>query len=84
MSCMTSRYLGCAEVKRNGCRARAIIPVNGTPNQLRVTQPHNHPPDDNAEEKEEFIKRLKEASRTIPGTLKNVYETISFLYVYSM
>lgn len=73
------RYLGCAEIKRNGCRARAIIPVNGTPDQLRVTMAHNHPPDDNIEEKEEFLKKLKEAVRTMPGTLKKIYETIAFL-----
>lgn len=66
-------------MKRNGCRARAIMPVDGTPEQLRVTMSHNHPPNDNIEEKEEFLKKLKEASRTMHGPLKKIYETLAIL-----
>lgn len=76
---ITCRYLGCAEIKRNGCRARAIMPVGASVEELRVTKPHNHPPDENAEEKEEFLKQLKSASRSMPGSLKKVYDNISVM-----
>ncbi|CAH2013229.1 unnamed protein product [Acanthoscelides obtectus] len=74
------RYLGCAEHKKNGCRGRATIPVNGTVEQLKVTKPHNHPPDQMAEEKESFLKELKKAVRSDAmegATLKRVYEGVS-------
>ncbi|XP_025830730.1 uncharacterized protein LOC112904587 [Agrilus planipennis] len=75
------RYLGCAEFKRAGCRARASIPVGGTLDQLKVTKPHNHPPDINAEERYEFVKELKSAVRSMQNaTLKKVYETIAEIY----
>lgn len=71
------RYLACAESKRSGCKARAIIPVRGTADDLRLTQAHNHPPDENAAEREEFIKKLKEVVGTIPGSLRKIYEAIA-------
>jgi hypothetical protein len=74
------RYLGCAEHKRSGCRGRATIPVGGTLSMLKMTQPHNHPPDVNAEEKDAFIRELKNAVRSNSmekATLKKVYETVA-------
>ncbi|XP_008198840.1 protein tramtrack, beta isoform isoform X1 [Tribolium castaneum] len=77
------RYLGCAEHKKSGCRGRATIPVGGTLSMLKMTQPHNHPPDVNAEEKDAFIKELKNAVRSNSmekATLKKVYETVAEVY----
>ncbi|XP_018573583.1 protein tramtrack, beta isoform isoform X4 [Anoplophora glabripennis] len=77
------RYLGCAEHKKSGCRGRATIPVGGFIHQLKVTQPHNHPPDFNAEERDAFIKELKAAVRSVSmenATLKKVYETVAEVF----
>ncbi|XP_063907066.1 protein tramtrack, beta isoform-like isoform X7 [Zophobas morio] len=77
------RYLGCAEHKRSGCRGRATIPVGGNLKMLKMTQPHNHPPDVNAEEKDAFIRELKVAVRSNSmekATLKKVYETVAQVY----
>lgn len=76
----TRSYLGCAEHKKSGCRGRATIPVGGFIHQLKVTQPHNHPPDFNAEERDAFITELKAAVRSVSmenATLKKVYETVA-------
>ncbi|XP_049821077.1 modifier of mdg4 isoform X5 [Aethina tumida] len=77
------RYLGCAEHKKSGCRGRATIPLHGTLDQLKMTQPHNHPPDVNAEEKEAFLKGLRKAVRSTSmqhATLKKVYDTLAEVY----
>ncbi|CAG9832650.1 unnamed protein product [Diabrotica balteata] len=77
-------YLGCAEHKKAGCRGRATIPVGGWINELKMTRPHNHPPDINAEEKEAFLKELKSAVRSesmANATLKKVYETVATAYL---
>jgi hypothetical protein len=79
-NCHSVSYLGCAEHKRSGCRGRATIPVGGTLSMLKMTQPHNHPPDVNAEEKDAFIRELKNAVRSNSmekATLKKVYETVA-------
>ncbi|RZC37906.1 FLYWCH domain containing protein [Asbolus verrucosus] len=80
----TVSYLGCAEHKRSGCRGRATIPVGGSLNMLKMTQPHNHPPDVNAEEKDAFVRELKNAVRSHSMekvTLKKVYETVAEVYM---
>ncbi|KAJ8968834.1 hypothetical protein NQ317_005302 [Molorchus minor] len=68
------------EHKKSGCRGRAIIPVGGGIETLKITQPHNHPPDPNAEEKDLFLRELK-AMIQLPNmqyaTLKQVYETVA-------
>lgn len=74
--------MACAEMKKTGCRARAILPVDGSEKQLRVTTPHNHPRDEHAEEKNYFYKHLKGAARTMPGSLKKVYDNIAQLCVF--
>lgn len=66
-------------MKRAGCRARAILPVGETTDHLRLTKPHNHPPNENAAEREEFINHLKTASRMMPGSLKKIYDNIASL-----
>lgn len=71
--------MACAELKRTGCHARAILPVNGAFEDLRVTKVHNHPPDENAEEKEFFFAHLRDASKSMSGSLKNVYENVALL-----
>ncbi|KAK5650916.1 hypothetical protein RI129_001945 [Pyrocoelia pectoralis] len=75
------RYLGCIENKKVGCHGRATLPLHGTSDQIKITQPHNHPPDSTAEEKYTFYKQLKAAVRSMESsTLKNVYETVAELY----
>ncbi|KAF5273470.1 hypothetical protein FQA39_LY07487 [Lamprigera yunnana] len=74
------QYLACAEIKRSGCRARAILPVGMSYSHLRLTHPHNHPPNENAEEREDFVIHLKQAVRSMPGSLRKVYDTIAILY----
>ncbi|KAF5302705.1 hypothetical protein FQR65_LT08447 [Abscondita terminalis] len=75
------RYLGCSENKRLGCHGRATLPLHGTPNQLKITKLHNHPPDITAEEKYAFIHQLKSAVRTMENSsLKNVYSAVAELY----
>lgn len=66
---------------KNGCKARAIIPVDGDIEQLRITRNHNHPPDENAEEKEEFLKQLKVAVKSMPGSMKKIYDNMAQMYV---
>ncbi|CAH0552590.1 unnamed protein product [Brassicogethes aeneus] len=81
---MAILYLGCAEHKKSGCRGRATLPLHGNNDQLRLTQPHNHPPDVNAEEKEAFLRGLKKAVRSAPmqnATLKKVYDTLAEVYL---
>lgn len=74
------RYLGCSELRRSGCRGRATLPVNGDSTQLKLTHPHNHPPDLNAEEKVTFMKELKRLVKQMNQcTLKHVYETVAEL-----
>lgn len=68
-------------MKKAGCRARAILPPSGSPDKLRITNPHNHPPDENATEKEEFLKSLNAAASSIPGSLKVIYDNVAVLYV---
>ncbi|GJQ69399.1 hypothetical protein Trydic_g6514 [Trypoxylus dichotomus] len=75
------RYLGCSELRQLGCRGRATIPVNGDPTQLKLTHPHNHPPDLYAEEKVTFVKELRRLVQQMEQcTLKQVYETVAELY----
>lgn len=60
-----------------GCKARAVIPANCGIDKLRISRPHNHPPDANVEEKEAFLMHLKSAVNTFPGTLKNAYDIVA-------
>lgn len=75
------RYLSCSAKEKLGCRGRAILPVNASADQLRISQPHSHPPDEHATEKDQFFKKLKSASRSIPGSLKTIYDNLAVLYV---
>nr|XP_022904830.1 protein tramtrack, beta isoform-like isoform X1 [Onthophagus taurus] len=75
------RYLGCAETKRLGCRARAIMPLNEKMGQIKLKQGHNHPRDINAEEKVQFLKELKRVVVHMgKSTLRHVYDTVSKIY----
>lgn len=75
------RYLICTDVLRKGCRARATIPGSGDLNQLRITTPHNHPPDAHAGEKIAFLSKLKSAVNAMPGRLTDIYSGIAELYI---
>lgn len=53
--------------------------MGGDITNFKVTQPHNHPPDVNAEEKEAFLRELKVAVRSSTMenvSIKQVYETV--------
>lgn len=71
-------YLRCLEYKRLGCHARAVIPYDGSIQDIKVNKPHNHPPDFAAEEKIIFMRELKEVmlkNPTVPS--RTVYATLS-------
>lgn len=71
------RYLICAKYGSAGCHARAVLPLHGTPEKLRMTRGHNHPPDDLAEEKFNFLKQLKEITQATPNSpLKVIFEGV--------
>ncbi|XP_030751840.1 protein tramtrack, beta isoform-like isoform X5 [Sitophilus oryzae] len=74
-------YLRCLEYKRLGCHARAIIPYDGSIQDIKVKKSHNHPPDFAAEEKIVFMRELKEVmlkNPTVPS--RAVYQTLAEVY----
>ncbi|KAF5273471.1 hypothetical protein FQA39_LY07488 [Lamprigera yunnana] len=74
-------YLRCLEYKRLGCHARAIIPSNGTIQDIKVKKPHNHPPDYTAEEKIVFQRELREVLlRNSLVSIRDIYSTLSVIY----
>ncbi|KAL3277341.1 hypothetical protein HHI36_012692 [Cryptolaemus montrouzieri] len=74
-------YLRCLEYKRLGCHARAILPFDGTIEDIKVNKPHNHPPDYSAEEKIVFMRELKEVMLKNPSVpSRTVYATLSEMY----
>lgn len=71
-------YLRCLEYKRLGCHARAVIPHDGSIQDIKVNKPHNHPPDFAAEEKIVFMRELKEImmkKRSVPSRV--AYATLA-------
>ncbi|GJQ69404.1 hypothetical protein Trydic_g6519 [Trypoxylus dichotomus] len=75
------RYLVCSKYLSAGCRGRAVLPVNAEHNRLRITQPHNHPPDNTVAEKYDFFKRLKLAVQRLPNAqLKTVFDEVVQFY----
>ncbi|XP_017778845.1 PREDICTED: protein bric-a-brac 1-like isoform X1 [Nicrophorus vespilloides] len=74
-------YLRCLEYKRLGCLARAVIPHNGTINDIKIKKEHNHPPDYAAEEKIVFLRELKDMMLSNESiSPKEIYEHLSPLY----
>ncbi|KAL1488413.1 hypothetical protein ABEB36_014887 [Hypothenemus hampei] len=74
-------YLRCLEYKRRNCRARAVIPYNGSLHDIKLSKPHNHEPDLSAEEKIIFLRDLKEVllkNRSVPS--RTVYQTLAEMY----
>lgn len=71
-------YLRCLEYKRLGCHARAVIPSDGTIQDIKVNKPHNHPPDYAAEQKIVFLRELKEITLQNPHIPpREAYATLS-------
>lgn len=61
-----------------GCHARAIIPSDGSIDNIKIKKPHNHPPDHTAEEKIVFLRELKEVLIQNPClSICEVYKTLS-------
>ncbi|XP_023014942.1 uncharacterized protein isoform X3 [Leptinotarsa decemlineata] len=74
-------YLRCLEYKRLGCHARAVIPYDGSIQDIRVNKPHNHPPDLAAEEKIVFMRELREVMLKNPSVpSRTVYATVAEMY----
>jgi hypothetical protein len=74
-------YLRCLEYKRLGCHARAVIPSEGSIQDIKLNKPHNHPPDFAAEEKIIFMRELKEVMLKKPNVSpRTVYTTLSEMY----
>ncbi|KAF5302704.1 hypothetical protein FQR65_LT08446 [Abscondita terminalis] len=75
------RYLICSKYGSTGCHARAVLPLNGALEKMRVTRGHNHPPDDLAEEKQQFFTQLKEITQASPNSaLKVIFEGVISVY----
>nr|CAI5820883.1 unnamed protein product [Callosobruchus analis] len=71
-------YLRCLEYKRLGCHARAVIPYDGSVQDIKVNKPHNHPPDHAAEEKIVFLRELKEVTFKNPSVpSRTIYTTLA-------
>ncbi|XP_045468569.1 protein tramtrack, beta isoform-like isoform X1 [Harmonia axyridis] len=74
-------YLRCLEYKRLGCHARAVLPHDGSIDDIKINKPHNHPPDYSAEEKIVFMRELKEVTLKNPSvSSRTVYATLSEMY----
>ncbi|XP_044756235.1 modifier of mdg4-like isoform X1 [Coccinella septempunctata] len=74
-------YLRCLEYKRLGCHARAVLPHDGSIDDIKINKPHNHPPDYSAEEKIVFMRELKEVMLKNPSVpSRTVYATLSEMY----
>ncbi|KAK9884703.1 hypothetical protein WA026_007548 [Henosepilachna vigintioctopunctata] len=74
-------YLRCLEYKRLGCHARAVLPHDGSIDEIKINKPHNHPPDYSAEEKIVFMRELKEVMLKNPSVpSRTVYATLSEMY----
>ncbi|XP_063907069.1 protein tramtrack, beta isoform-like isoform X10 [Zophobas morio] len=74
-------YLRCLEYKRLGCHARAVMPSEGSIQDIKLNKPHNHPPDFAAEEKIIFMRELKEVMTKQPNVApRTVYATLSEMY----
>ncbi|XP_044262634.1 protein tramtrack, beta isoform-like isoform X3 [Tribolium madens] len=74
-------YLRCLEYKRLGCHARAVIPSEGSIQDIKLNKPHNHPPDFAAEEKIIFMRELKEIMTQQPEqSPRAVYASLSKMY----
>ncbi|XP_028153151.1 protein tramtrack, beta isoform isoform X8 [Diabrotica virgifera virgifera] len=73
-----TRYLVCAEYKRLACKARAVLPVDGSSREFVLRKEHNHPPLIGESLKGEFIKQLKRAIVNSPlKTPRDIYEDLS-------
>lgn len=71
-------YLRCLEYKRRGCHARAVIPYDGSLQDIKLNKPHNHAPDFSAEEKIIFLRELKEVVLKNPSVSnRTVYQTLA-------
>ncbi|XP_019761308.1 modifier of mdg4 isoform X6 [Dendroctonus ponderosae] len=74
-------YLRCMEYKKLGCHARAVIPYDGSLQDIKLNKPHNHEPDFSAEEKIIFMRELKEMTvRNFIVPTRTVHETLAELY----
>ncbi|XP_022904833.1 protein tramtrack, alpha isoform-like isoform X4 [Onthophagus taurus] len=75
------RYLVCSKYSTAGCHGRAVLPLNADVSMLRITQEHNHPPDNTIAEKYNFLNKLKLAVQNTPQTpLKQVFDNLIDLY----
>ncbi|KAH1028204.1 hypothetical protein HUJ05_001579 [Dendroctonus ponderosae] len=73
-------YLRCMEYKKLGCHARAVIPYDGSLQDIKLNKPHNHEPDFSAEEKIIFMRELKEMTvRNFIVPTRTVHETLAEL-----
>ncbi|XP_019880591.1 protein tramtrack, beta isoform isoform X6 [Aethina tumida] len=75
------RYLVCSEYKRLICKARAVMPINGTADDLVLRREHNHPPHHAATAKSLFVREIKSCIFNQPTRpLKQIYENMTILY----
>lgn len=70
------RYLRCCQLKRMGCKARAVQPLNSS--EFFVLSQHNHPPDINEKNVYDFLVELRKLCQSgINLRLKDIYEQVA-------
>lgn len=76
--CNVCRYLVCSEYKRLICKARAVLPVGGSVEDLVLRKEHNHPPYHEASVRDSFIREIKYSIAYQPERpLKQIYEDVA-------
>ncbi|XP_018573586.1 protein tramtrack, beta isoform isoform X7 [Anoplophora glabripennis] len=70
------RYLRCCQLKKMGCKARAVQPLSSS--EFFVLSEHNHPPDVNEKNVYDFLVELKKLCQSgINLRLKDIYEQVA-------
>ncbi|XP_056643841.1 protein tramtrack, beta isoform-like isoform X9 [Diorhabda sublineata] len=73
-----TRYLVCSEYKRLVCKARAVMPADGTCEGFVLRKEHCHEPLLGASQKVEFIKQIRQAILSYPDkSPRNIYEDLA-------
>ncbi|KAJ8919039.1 hypothetical protein NQ315_016945 [Exocentrus adspersus] len=75
------RYLVCSEYKRLVCKARAVLPVGGSIEDLILRKEHNHPPLLDASVRDNFIREIKHSIVEQPNKpLRLIYEDVCAVF----
>lgn len=73
---MFCRYFCCANKKTSSCTATAILEANASKDEIVLTRPHNHPPDESLVIKNLFETKLKHAVVLSDISVKDIYNNV--------